>query len=92
MLGIRLPHDAEQMLARHARSIGRGKSVVAREWIIERLQRVSVDEEMRQAARLISANTTEDDLRRIDADADDLMRLLDEEDGGYGAKGRNPTD
>lgn len=85
MLGIRLPDEAERMLSRHANAVGRGKSVIAREWIMERLERVSIDEEMRQAAKMIAAATTKEDLQQLDADADDLLRLLDEDDGGYGS-------
>lgn len=83
MLGIRLSRDAEEMLERHARAMGRGKSVIAREWIIERLKRESVDEEMRRASERLAQAATADELSEVDANTDDILRLLDEEDGGY---------
>ena len=83
MLGIRLPIEAEERLARHAAAIGRGKSVIAREWIMERLERESIDDEMRRAAQVIAANEIEDDRRWCDAMDRSFMEMLDEEDGGY---------
>jgi hypothetical protein len=85
MLGIRLPADAEE----RARAIGRGKSVVAREWILERLERESVDDEMRRAAEIVSRRTSQEESTELNAAADEWLRMLDEEDGGYdwGPKG-----
>ena len=83
MLGIRLPEEAEERLARHARSVGRGKSVVARDWILERLDRESIDAEMGRASELIAACVTPEALARSDAETGDWLRMLDEEDGGY---------
>jgi predicted DNA-binding protein len=83
MLGIRLSVDDEEQLARHAKAVGRGKSVVAREWILERLERESVDQQMRRAARLIADATTREELDRHDADTREWLRALDDEDGGY---------
>ncbi|MBK8628882.1 MAG: hypothetical protein IPN84_01340 [Sphingomonadales bacterium] len=68
MLGIRLKPDAEAMLARHAKSVGRPKSVVARDWIMDRLERESIDEEMRRAARLLAAHDREEDYTESDMD------------------------
>ncbi len=79
MLGIRLKPDEEMMLSRHARILGRQKSVIAREWIMERLRRESVDLEMRRAVDIIEASA--------DADRGDMsdawLRDLDREDGGF---------
>jgi predicted DNA-binding protein len=89
MLGIRLPEDKEQELARHARATGRGKSVIAREWILERLERESVDAEMRRAAQILAKNDHPEDVAWQNAMTDDFLAMLDEEDGGYdwGEKG-----
>lgn len=83
MLGIRLSRDAEERLERHARDAGRPKSAIARDWIMERLEREEVDELIRNAARLHAqgrgpvaeaASTTATAL---------YLRWLDDEDGGY---------
>ena len=83
MLGIRLPAEAEERLSRHARASGRAKSALARDWIIERLDREGVDELIRNAARL---HGTERDrmAEQVAADATAVhLRRLDAEDGGY---------
>ena len=68
MLGIRLSVEDEQRLARHARDLGRAKSVVARDWILERLERESIDERMRRAARILAAHDREEDYTESDVD------------------------
>lgn len=79
MLGIRLPADAERRLERHARALGRGKSVVAREWILDRLDREELDSKIRAAAALHAASA-----RTVsDVATDAWLRALDAEDGGY---------
>jgi predicted DNA-binding protein len=83
MLGIRLPEEAEKRLERHARAVGRGKSVVAREWILERLERESIDAQMRRAAEALAEPAGPEAGDASDQDADDWLRALDEEDGGY---------
>ena len=83
MLGIRLDPGTEEALDRHARALGRPKSVIARDWIVERLERESVDEEMRRAAEQIARTTTPEEIARAEAMSDEMLRLLDEEDGGY---------
>jgi len=83
MLGIRLAPEAEERLTRHAQAIGRGKSVVARDWILERLDRETIDEEMRIAAKLIAETTTPEELEYLSAAAEEWHRALDAEDGGY---------
>lgn len=82
MLGIRLSPDAEERLARHAKALGRGKSVIAREWILERLERESIDAEMRRVSEYLA---TVGDPPPFDPDAmmDEWLRALDAEDGGY---------
>jgi predicted DNA-binding protein len=69
MLGIRLKPEDENRLADHARSLGKPTSAMAREWIMERLQRESVDEKLRRAARILAAHDREDDY--IESDLDD---------------------
>jgi predicted transcriptional regulator len=69
MLGIRLDRDTEAKLARHAQAVGRQKSAIAREWIVERLERESIDERMRRAAKLLAAHDREADY--IESDMDD---------------------
>jgi predicted DNA-binding protein len=69
MLGIRLSANDERRLDRLARDLGRPKSVIARDWILERLERDSIDEQMRRAAKeLASCHRPEDD---IETDFDD---------------------
>ena len=83
MLGIRLSADEEDRLARHAREAGRPKSAVARNWIIERLEREEIDELIRNAATL-HASERERVIHVAAADATAAhLRLLDAEDGGY---------
>ena len=69
MLGIRLKADAEDKLAKYARALGRQKSAVARDWILERLERESIDEQMRRAAQILAAHDCQDDY--IESDVDD---------------------
>lgn len=84
MLGIRLSEETEQELDRHARALGRPKSVIAREWIVERLERELVDAEMRRVAQFLAAADREKrDSWDYAALSDDFLRALDEEDGGY---------
>jgi predicted DNA-binding protein len=68
MLGIRLPAEAEEELARHARAVGRGKSVIAREWILERLERESIDAQMRHAAQILAQHDREEEYTESDLD------------------------
>ena len=78
MLGIRLRPDEEERLERHARSLGRPKSAIARDWIIERLDRISIDALMAAAAARIS-----DYERDRLGSADSVLEALDALDGGY---------
>ena len=83
MLGIRLTDEAEERLARYARDVGRPKSVIARDWITERLDRETVDDLIRNAARL-HADDRDAVIRQAAMDATDAhLRWLDGEDGGY---------
>ena len=83
MLGIRLPTEAEKRLERHAKAVGRGKSVVAREWILDRLEREEMDKKIRNAAALHAGERE----KVIEWAADEAtaawLRWLDAEDGGY---------
>ena len=83
MLGIRLSADAEALLERHARSLGRGKSVIAREGIMERLERESVDARMRQAAQTIAESEPMERLAASEQATAAWLAALDAEDGGY---------
>jgi predicted DNA-binding protein len=83
MLGIRLPEEAEKELARHARALGRGKSVIAREWILESLERESIDAQMRRVSQHLSRHESPERLRQAEQMGADALRRLDEEDGGY---------
>ncbi len=53
-LGIRLSQDEQAMLARHAYDKQTPKSVLARDWIRERLERESVEAQLRDAAVLLA--------------------------------------
>ena len=68
MLGIRLSADAEIRLARHAREVGRQKSAVAREWILERLERESIDAQMARAAAVLAQHDRPEDYTESDVD------------------------
>ena len=83
MLGLRLSREVEDSLDRYARDVGRSKSVIVRDWIVERLQRDSIDEQMRRAAQILASE--DHPLDDIDGDesTDDWLRMLDAEDGGY---------
>lgn len=83
MLGIRLPAEAEKELERHARAVGRGKSVVAREWILERLQRESVDEQVRRAAAYLASHEDAEERAASELAASAWFGALDAEDGGF---------
>ena len=83
MLGVRLKPDEEERLARHARDLGRPKSAIVREWIVERLEREDVDELIRDAAKLHAADRERAIRGAAMAASAAHLRLLDEEDGGY---------
>lgn len=83
MLGIRLSADEELRLDRYAREHGRPKSALAREWIVERLERESIDRKIADAAALFAADR-DPAVRDVWDDASDAwLRALDAEDGGY---------
>jgi predicted DNA-binding protein len=89
MLGIRLKPDEEDRLDRHAKALGRPKSVLVREWINERLERDSIDSRIASAARVIAEHERASD-RSVTINASAAyLRRLDELDGGYdwGPKG-----
>jgi predicted transcriptional regulator len=83
MLGIRLDAVSEERLARHARETGRPKSVIARDWIVERLNREDVDGLIRRASEL-DAEKHRRVFEQAQHDATDAwLQALDAEDGGY---------
>ena len=55
-------------MANHAREVGRQKSVLARDWIMERLERESIDEQMRRSARILAAHDRPEDYTESDLD------------------------
>jgi hypothetical protein len=83
VLGVRLKPDEEKALERHARALGKPKSTLVREWIMDRLEREEIDRKIADAA----ARDTEERTRIIDLAAEEAtvtyMRWLDAEDGGY---------
>lgn len=83
LLGIRLSEEDEQRLSRHARELGRAKSVIARDWIRDRLDREEVDERIRRAAALHASYSSAADRAAAIAASDAMLRWLDAEDGGY---------
>ena len=93
MLGIRLSADEERRLARHAQEQGRPKSALAREWIVQRLQRDDIDEQIRIAAEVNARAETPETRRAALAASDAFSRYLDSLDGGYdwGPDGPPPT-
>ena len=83
MLGIRLAPEDEEQLARFAREAGRPKSVIARDWIRDRLRREAIDRKIRNAASL-DAEERRSLIDSASADATGAwLRWLDAEDGGY---------
>jgi len=83
MLGVRLKPDEEEALERHARSVGKPKSTLVREWIMDRLEREEIDRKIANAAALDA-----EERRGLTARAGEevtiaYMRWLDAEDGGY---------
>ena len=83
MLGIRLSSEAETQLERYAREVGRPKSVLARDWLLERLERESINERIRRAASLDAAERAAIVERAADDATGAWLRWLDAEDGGY---------
>jgi predicted transcriptional regulator len=89
MLGIKFDPSDEERLERFARETKRPKSSLAREWIIDRLDREEIDRKIANAVAL----DAEERKKVIDIPSDDAtsawLRSLDAEDGGYdwGPKG-----
>jgi predicted transcriptional regulator len=69
MLGIRLKPEEEAALERHARALGRPKSALVRDWIRERLERDSIDAQMRRTAKILASHDRAEDY--IESDMDD---------------------
>ena len=91
MLGIRFKPEIEEKLSRYARSLGKPTSAMARDWILERFERESVDEQMRRTATVLAASMNDKERERMDAETDEWLRLLDAEDGGYDWGERGPS-
>lgn len=83
MLGIRFSPEDELELGRLAREAGRPKSVLARDWIKDRMSREAINQKIRNAASL-DADERKRVIEIAGGDATDAwMRYLDAEDGGY---------
>ena len=83
MLGIRFSEEDEERLAIFARRLGRPKSVVARDWILERLEREAADDQFRQDIERIAVVQADKSGEWYDAVSNDILGALDHEDGGY---------
>lgn len=83
MLGLRLSREIEDSLDRYARDVGRSKSVIVRDWIIEKLERDSIDEQMRLAAHMLSTHDDRKDPHDFADATNAWLAALDAEDGGY---------
>jgi predicted transcriptional regulator len=83
MLGIKFKRIDEERLSRVAREQKRPKSALAREWIIDRLNREEIDGKIAIAATLDAEERKHiAEITSIDA-TDAWLRALDAEDGGY---------
>jgi len=71
MLGIRLEPRLERELGNYAREAGRTKSEIVRGLIVKHLEKESVDEQMRRAARELAKHDDPADYIAFDWDADD---------------------
>ena len=89
MLGLRLSPEQEAQLTRYAKSVGRPKSTVARDWIMDRLERESLGEEFRRQAESLAQNVNAEEDAWMDRQVAETLREMDAEDGGYdwGSKG-----
>lgn len=83
MLGIRLGPDAERRLQRHASDAGRSKSVIVRDWIMERLEREEVDALIRNATKLLARERNAEAERCAAQASTAFLQWQDAEDGGY---------
>jgi predicted DNA-binding protein len=61
MLGVRLEPKLEREFGNYAREIGRSKSAIVRDLIATHLESLSVDEQMRRAARHLAKHDNQDD-------------------------------
>lgn len=83
MLGIKLKADEEARFERYARELRRPKSALAREWILERLDREATDREFLRQVALLDDGLTAGERAEHKANSAAILRALDEEDGGY---------
>lgn len=83
MLGIKLKPWDEERFNRFARETKRPKSTLAREWIMDRLDREEIDRKIANATAL-DAEERRGGVGRAAGDATSTwLRWLDAEDGGY---------
>jgi predicted DNA-binding protein len=92
VLGVRLSLEEEERLARFAREIGRPKSALARDWILQALDRESIDRKIARAAALHAAQSEESERKSWDDLSIAWIRALDAEDGGYNWGPEGPPD
>jgi predicted transcriptional regulator len=92
MLGVRLSPEEEERLARYARESGRPKSALARDWIIQALDRESVDRKIAKAAALHAEASENSEGQRLHDLSIGWIRALDAEDGGYDWGQAGPPD
>lgn len=83
MLGVRLNPDDEKRLGRFARETGRPKSTLAREWIMDRLDREEIDKKIATATALDARDCRMAVERAADDTTSAWLRWLEAEDGGY---------
>jgi len=83
MLGLRLSPEEEARFTRYAKSIGRPKSALARDWIMDRLERESLDAEFRRQVATLTESMSSREQAELEAATDEWLRALDAEDGGY---------
>lgn len=83
MLGIKLNPRDEERLNRFAKETRRPKSALAREWIMDRLDREEIDRKIANAAALDAEERRMIAGRAADDATSAWLRWLDAEDGGY---------
>ncbi len=60
MLGVRLDDETTRRLDAHARALGRPKSALVREWIVDALRKLTRDDELIRQSREATKGGSED--------------------------------
>lgn len=92
MLGIRLKPEEEEELDRHAKALGRPKSAVVRDWIREKLEKESIDAQMRRTARILAEHDRDRENRTSRQATSAYLKMLDDLDGGYNWEPEDPAE